>query len=476
MAERPKHAGAFMFVNQPEDRFRAQSHVQSRRRLREKQQQKGHRRGHDHDHAPPAPPAAAQSSSMSLIRPTDDYTDPFHCTAAGKDARVTFSVFEVLLDVDMETTIAESFGSRRSVVTAAVRKRLRQPMSSRLKSSITDPMMMYSSLALATTYVGWMRAVQLGAPLEFYVDKALHEVRGRLHLAHDSVSRGHLMMAIHALAVTQLWSGIPELWAGLPNRAPSADPHCLDACRTHLHAIRRLVVASPDGWSDFDAFLLKGCLLTDKYLALYESRPGILPITWDPPPPTQAVHPSSRFFSHDLDEGLLSLISAALEYVAEATSRWSSISDDDPDFGFPRLFLRLQSLQFRLLALQTEGLSEVVRLSAILLLLEGSEYRGAQVAAKMRVDELLDAILGLEYTESDDLIFWCACVGLMASDLESQKDLCSTIILDSTNDLGIRITFEEFRAVLRRYVYLDEKQDAPLKELVNHVKSVKYVE
>jgi hypothetical protein len=111
--------------------------------------------------------------------------------------------------------------------------------------------------------------------------KAIRGVRERLSvIAEDhSAPDDWLMLSIYSLAITALWSAVPEMGhqRGSLSRGAPAQPggnyySALDACRVHISAALR-VVHEMGGWDSFHPYIIDSFILADKFLAIAQLSP-----------------------------------------------------------------------------------------------------------------------------------------------------------------------------------------------------------
>ena len=292
----------------------------------------------------------------------------------------------------------------------------------KLRRCSEDDMLMYAALANSASCIRWAVGEELdGALPEHFMLKTISRLK--LRLSEDQkVCSGILdewcIMCVHDMSVADLWS------------------EDLEAAAAHMRMIAH-TLNEFGGLVTLEPYLLENLLLADKYLALRRGCAPILPFPWillaNAPPPSAAVSPSAvmqesgdddehvrlsrmgiAFFgmtpntlptSSDsdftgttdlLDESMLWLLQDTITCIKEVHGLASILDPHTEHF----LFLRHQSLAYRLLLLQTHDvLNEVMRLGLLMWLLKIASSLQAERAAKNLLPRLKVALEDLATNE-----------------------------------------------------------------------------
>ncbi|KAI8724079.1 hypothetical protein NCS52_00265100 [Fusarium sp. LHS14.1] len=390
--------------------------------------------------------------------PSNNGFNPFHCTIAAMDA-ANHTMLHFTFDQGAKLTFLTEAFAPSALVGRDTRMRHEQAINERLKHCVEDEALMYSTLAYGSCCQGWMAGIlDRKRPPEYFIDKALQAVRERLQDTQQLKIDNRLALSIYSLAITEFWSGSPNLWTRCPERhkammsAPSTDA---SAARTHLNALSR-VVGSAGGWSKFDPYVLESTILADKFLALAEFKPPVVPLTWDP----------ISLFPGNIEGTQLTLLQHNL-----LTSYWSG--GERYANVETNLFLKLQALTYRLLHLQDlEKSDNCIRTTTLTILLSATQYHGSQASARTLISRLRQALVEARFCSDgldEGIRFWCLYTGAMTTEASPDKDWFLCMIHRFYLPSALDYQVEER---LRDYLFLPDRQGAQLSALMDELASL----
>ncbi|EEU41125.1 uncharacterized protein NECHADRAFT_76923 [Fusarium vanettenii 77-13-4] len=413
--------------------------------------------------------------------PSNNGFDPFHCTIAAMDAG-NHAMLHFTFDQGAKLTfLAEAFAPS-ALVGRDTRMRHERAINERLKHCVEDEALMYSTLAYGSCCQGWMAGIlDRKRPPEYFIDKALQAVRERLQDTQQLKIDNQLALSIYSLAITEFWSGSPNLWTRCPERhkammsAPSTDT---SAARTHLGALSR-VVGSAGGWSKFDPYVLESTILADKFLALAEFKPPVVPLTWDPISLFPGYVEGTRLtlLRHNLLSKVVSLdlylvLQDVTNYFHYAASYWSG--GERHANVETNLFLKLQALTYRLLHLQDlEQSDNCIRTTTLTILLSATQYHGSQASARTLISRLRQALVEARFCSDgldEGIRFWCLYTAAMTTEASPDKDWFLCMIHRFYLPSALDYQVEER---LRGYLFLPDRQGAQLSALMDELASLR---
>jgi hypothetical protein len=318
------------------------------------------------------------------------------------------------------------------------------------------------------------------------------------------------MLSIYSLAITDLWSAVPEM--GHPNgsnnysatgSATALSGAVLDACRVHLSAALR-VVHEVGGWDSFHPYIVDSFILADKFLAIVQLSPPVIPLTWDTSSllyggggdgvgeemrdvfgrytTTKSATPramGSAFAHTQMTACLRELIHDIVSYCGLALAAWSNENAGDVTFEHELwLFRRQQALICRLLlcynrAESTSVVGRCICLGTLVFLLSCTAHRGPQLAGMFAARHLRQFLLDnqptilVEMGHGSDLHQWLVCTGAMAMICSSrERDWFvvefARLFQDNVQGLDANI----LQPSLERFFFLPNRQGARLLDLV----------
>jgi hypothetical protein len=438
-----------------------------------------------------SPVPVSPISLSKALRPSYNASDPFHCTVAHLDAG-THAILHITFSHASRTNfLAESFAPPSQLMQKAPMRHDKM-FQLRLKRCIEDEKLIYSTLAYGSSLLGWMMGRFHSAKQpEYFLDKALRAVRVYLSTPGYLVD-DWLLLSMYALAVTEMWNGLPSMWKQSPERqamASKAGSHAFAACRMHLKALLQ-VVNDAGGWEQFDPYVLDSVILADKYLAISEGKPPVIPITWDPGPLPVAVREElgitkqsilprlgEALLEESLSEELDDILKDLVAYCRIAIMAWSC-SPIGPEAEC-WLFRRSQAIACRLLLHthneHTNHLERCICFASLTFIFTSIPARGPQVSAQHATVQLFDILQEEgswkeESNMSNGLRFWVLFMGSVISEpsphrlwfLEQMVEYC---------DEG-EITESSFGERLEPYLFLPSRQGARLPAIIGHLNSM----
>jgi hypothetical protein len=424
-----------------------------------------------HDQAPSCR-RVESLTRLSRAVPAGNGSDPFHSTPVTIDV-CTYRLLQYPFSGFVETTFrAESLGLQNQASLSPSNFRHRHAVTERLRRCIDDKMVMYATLAYCSSSIRFTKGnIGEERPPEFYILKAIETLRSRLQQP-DPVD-GWLILSIYALSVSEMWASNHE------------------ASAAHLKIIRHFI-AQVGGIHKLEPYVMESLILGDKYLALSylalgKSVPPILPLDWDPrqmfPARVQILqithnpvldHLASALFA--LDEEVLSqdMQIVIADLVACLQIAHSICESPDADPADERwLFLRHQALIYRLLSTSTTNIvQECCRIALLVWMLKVTKYFGAQRCSRSLLPHLKDTLLKLEpdvVYANVELVFWITCVGAMTAEETQERDWYVRQTAQLASEIGLEPKEEQYKAVLRRYLFLKSEQGAQMTKLVRAV-------
>ena len=424
------------------------------------------------------------SMRLSQIYPQRNATDPFDCTVVGNDAHIQPMLSYSFSYFSRATFLAEAFAPPL-ITRQRVQMRHNEIIMERLRRCVHDEMLMYATLAYGSSCMGWtLGTIQEGRPPEYFIDKALRAVRDRLSSPDRKIDMW-LLMSIQALAVTEMWNGIPEMWSKTPLRHASVlktIEHCREASRTHLRALVALI-NSIDGWKTINPYVLESTILGDKFLAIIDAKKPILPLAWMPKPLSHTEQERSQiqsgrlgrlgeaFIKLELSEDLAQTLQQVADYCRTASWIWNHRTVTSKDESW--LYRRLQALIYRLLFLdELQGLENCIRLAALLFLQHVTSYQGVQIAAIIILQQFRDAFIHAEILDesyASEVVLWCLFTGGMTT-LGSEERIWSIETIAGLPQFSsLELRGRSFEDLLTTYLFIEEKQRSQLCSLVDEV-------
>lgn len=309
------------------------------------------------------------SSHLPGMYPASNAYDPFHCTIVGVEAGTHELLRHTFFSLARANFLAEAFAPDPKRLLAGNPShqyscRHHNIFSGRLQQCIEDKLLMYATLAYSSSMLAWTTG-QFGhrQPPEFYIAKAIPELRARLGFQSNQVDNW-LLLSLYSLAITELWNGLPLVWGANAERQAMVArmaANSLSASQVHLRALMHLV-AQAGGWHLFDPYILDSYLLADKNLAIASFQPPmLLPSSCDPGSMPQRMkvgigrltplrYPllGTRLLQGPLAAGLKTILRDLVEFCRTADELWSQSDLSDPETE-AWLFRRSQAIQYRLL-------------------------------------------------------------------------------------------------------------------------------
>ncbi|KAJ6441990.1 hypothetical protein O9K51_05541 [Purpureocillium lavendulum] len=468
---------------------------------------------------------SASRVTLSTMRPAFNATDPFHCTVAAADAGSHAALLHCTFShAPRANFLAEAFapasvlfaglppswspGEHRGPATTTMATTTRHDavFRARLRACVDDQALMYATLAYGSSLLAWTTGRLFEHPPEYFLVKALRAVRERLreydtppwqqylgghhhrrrHRRPDLPVHDWLVLSVYALAMTEMWNALPAMWTAFPQRQAAAARlarHGVAASRTHLHALLHLVTRS-GGWTCFDPYVLDSALLADKYLAISDMRPPVIPLTWDPGP--RSAHGGDRchdenvfprlgtgFTAESLSQDLASVICDLVSYCRVAESIWSSkpvrVTNGDEAW----LFRHLQAIKYRLLNhlhnASAGYTGRCVCLAAAIFSLACIPSRGPLVGAQYAATQLRALLLEADATNSAllnmsaDMKLWCVCTGAL---LPETFDGREWFVHQVARQLDGDEMMQDLACRLEPYLFLPSRQGSYLSSLI----------
>ncbi|KAL7948129.1 hypothetical protein V8C42DRAFT_275297 [Trichoderma barbatum] len=426
-------------------------------------------------------------SLSTALKPSYNSSDPFHCTIANVDAGTHAILHITFSHASRANFLAESFAPS-SMLLQQLPMRHDAMFQLRLRRCVKDEKLMYSTLAYGSSLTGWMmgRFDSTTQP-EYFLDKALRAVRNYLAIPGYKVD-DWLLLSMYALAVTEMWNGLPVMWRRSPQRhamVTKLGSHGFAACRMHLKALLQ-VVNSAGGWEKFDPYVLDSVILVDRYMAISQGRPPVIPITWDPGPLPCSIREELRITGHSvlpllgtnlfpepLPKELESALRDLVEYcrIASEAWAWSSIGPEAEAW----LFRRLQAISCRLLFhIHDEHITHVQRcicFATLTFISSSIAAKGPQVSAQYAAAQLF-LLLQEEHHATEELemskglYFWLLSMGSLVAEPQTWflEQLAKHCDEGEVSDFSLQ-------ARLEPYLYLPSRQGACLSSVVEYLKS-----
>ncbi|EHK22882.1 uncharacterized protein TRIVIDRAFT_116499, partial [Trichoderma virens Gv29-8] len=426
-------------------------------------------------------------SLSTAVTPSYNSSDPFHCTIANMDAGTHAILHITFSHASRANFLAESFAPSYMLL-HQLPTRHDAMFQLRLKRCVEDEKLMYSTLAYGSSLLGWMMGrFDSSKQPEYFLDKALRAVRNYLAVPGYKVD-DWLLLSMYALAVTEMWNGLPVMWKRSPQRhamVSKLGSHGFAACRMHLKALIQ-IVNNAGGWKQFDPYILDSVVLADRYMAISQGRPPVIPITWDPGPlPTsireelgitgQSVLPllGSNLLLEPLSEKLDSMIRDLVDYcrIASEAWAWSSIGPEAEGW----LFRRLQAISCRLLLyIHDEHITYIqscICFATLTFISSSIAAKGPQMSAQYAARQLFLLLQEKHHSEeemkmSKGLYFWLLFMGSVVAEpqpwfLEQLAEQCD----------GGEISEPNLEARLKPYLYLPSRQGTRMPLIVEHLNS-----
>ncbi|KAH8201794.1 hypothetical protein TruAng_004058 [Truncatella angustata] len=427
-------------------------------------------------------------TGLFRLYPRNNATDPFYCTVAATDAGIHSLLDHAFTHATIPTFLAEAYASP-AVVQRRSRMRHVRTLSARKRQCVDNPALMYSTLAYGSSCLGWVTGqLDKKKSPEYFMDRALAEVRMQFS---EIVSRADTwsLLTVYALAITELWIGLPNIWRRCPDRQAAilqTDVSCaLRASRTHLKALLRMIEHA-GGWSAVDSYIRESAILADKYLSFTEAtRPLTNYRAWDPGPMGGCIERTlvtPRFKDDRLGESLLqvsmclelrSVVEEVIGYVQFAEESWSSpvqmteMQRETESW----LFLRLQALIFRLQCLENlVGIEECIRIIMTVFLLETTQYYGSWLCSLMTIQRAHSQLLEIYAVADQDFAFWFFCTVAMSHEPSREREWGAKNLAALRSNMCLELSEAAFAAKMETYLYIPRMQGAQLRDTVKRLK------
>lgn len=313
-------------------------------------------------------------------------------------------------------------------------------------------------------------------PPEYFLSKALPSVRKRLTDQNCQVDNW-LLLSMYALAVTEMWNGVPSMWKGNERYGVvmRMSQYGFAACRVHLRALLGLVMQN-GGWERFDAYVLDSVLLADKYLAVSDMQLPVVPVTFDPGPLSKLRKRQlgvedgvlgelgQGLLQQKMSRGLREAIVDLVDYCQTAQQLWClPVMYCQTETW---LFRGLQALTYRFLHIYHDMELDLgdrcVCVATLTFILGSMTGKGPQVGAARMAMNLYAHLMGEEST-GDDLHIWFLVTGAMMSDESVEQ----AWFIERLNELGVgRMSQEDIVEKLEVFLFLVDKQGSQLRLLV----------
>ncbi|OAQ72954.1 hypothetical protein VFPPC_12896 [Pochonia chlamydosporia 170] len=406
--------------------------------------------------------------------PSFNASDPFHCTSVHTTPNTHILLQHTFSLASRSNFLAEAFAP--SAICSKGRPiRHEAIFHARLRQCIHDQTHMYATLAYGSSLLGWMMGRFQTHPPEYFLSMALPSVRKSL--SADCQVDNWLLLSMYALAVTEMWNGIPSMWIGNERYGTvmRMSQYGFAACRVHLRALLALVLDN-GGWGAFDPYVLDSVLLADKYLAVSDMSLPVIPVTFDPGPLSALERQrlgSTEDVSEELGQGILEetaslvlkgAVADLVDYCQTAQQRWRLPGMDDSTEAW--LFRRLQALLYRFLHMYHDaelGLGDKRVCVATLTFIFGSiTGKGPQVSAQ-QVARTLYAHLLVGDWPNNGLHLWYLVLGAMALGESVERSW----FMNRLRVLRVwDLSREEIAMKLKKFLFLEVKQGAQLTALV----------
>ena len=408
----------------------------------------------------------SQETQAPILPPRLGSTiDPFDSAPVAIDER-TYQLLQYPLSNFVVTTFAaEALGS---LLEPAKRTpfRHKDAIIRKLQRCIQDSLVMYAALANSASCIRWAVGHQDRdrAP-EFYMLRTIERLKQRLTWAPAADLWS--ITCMHDMSLSDLWSKDVE------------------AATAHMEMIR-YSLNRIGGFAVLDAYMVECLVLTDKYLALSQLRPPILPLSWDPGPMSSAqiaaidqvtgleLQGIGRAFSRaplsDVLQPRLRSILRDLIVCIKAAHCLDRVLITEHE-----LFLLHQALMYRLLCLETtDVVSEGFRVGVIVWLLKITSALEAERAAKNLLPHLrqrLACIAGDEYILS--LALWLATVGARVAEFTEERVWFVEKAASLGEAIGLAPEKDAYRLFLQQYLYLTCEEGLQFKRMVLVIRQIR---
>ncbi|KAL7955594.1 hypothetical protein V8C34DRAFT_291064 [Trichoderma compactum] len=424
-------------------------------------------------------------SLSTTLKPSYNSSDPFHCTIANMDAGTHAILHITFSHASRANFLAESFAPSHMLL-HQLPTRHDAMFQLRLKRCLEDETLMYSTLAYGSSLLGWMMGrFDSAKQPEYFLDKALRAVRNYLATPGYKVD-DWLLLSMYALAVTEMWNGLPVMWERSPQRHAMVSmlgSHGFAACRMHLRALLQ-IVEDAGGWEKFDPYILDSVVMADRYMAISQGQPLVIPITWDPGPlpcsvceelgiTGESVLPllGANLLLEPLSEELDCVVRDLVNYCRIASEAWAWPSIGPEAEGW--LFRRLQAISCRLLRhIHDEHVSHVqlcICFATLTFITSSIAAKGPQMSAQYAVGQLFLLLQEKHHSAeemeiSKGLYFWLLFMGSVVAEpqpwfLEQLAENCE----------GGEISESSLEARLEPYLYLPSRQGAHMPLIVHYL-------
>ncbi|RFU81155.1 hypothetical protein TARUN_1064 [Trichoderma arundinaceum] len=436
--------------------------------------------------------SVASSESLSTaVKPSYNASDPFHCTIAHLDAGTHSTLHITFSHASRANFLAESFAPS-SMLLQKTPMRHDRMFRLRLRRCVEDEKLMYSTLAYGSSLLGWMMGrFDSAKQPEYFLDKALRAVRAYLSAPGYKID-DWLLLSMYALAVTEMWNGLPLMWKQSPQRHAMVSrlgSHAFAACRMHLKALLQ-VVNDAGGWEQFDPYVLDSVIMADKYLAVSEWKPPVIPITWDPGPLPSSIREElaitgrsilprlgTSLLSESLSKELEGVLQDLVAYCRIASEAWSCSSIEPEAECW--LFRRSQAIACRLLLHldndeHMNRLERCICVASLTFIFSSILARGPQVSAQhaaVRLCALLqeEPVPGEETDMPKGLRFWLLAMGSIASEASPDHEWFLQQLAEQCQG---EVSQSIFEGRLESFLFLPSRQGSRLAQMIENLNSL----
>ena len=393
--------------------------------------------------------------------------DPFRCTALDIDAstyRLLLYPFSGFSEVIFR---AESLNFCTGPISDTT-FRHGHTMVQRLRRCSSDRLTLYGTLTYSASALQWVTGRRDNERLpEKYTLKTIEALKKRIQNL-DTVD-SWAVLSIYALCIAEYWAGNYE------------------AATTHLRIIRHLVIQW-GGTATLDPYVLENILIGDKYLAISQLIPPVIPLDFDPGPipASELLEIQTRMDPQltNLGQGLFALGKETLSpnliaIVQDIVSCIQVACDAESPSKHGRrdsqwLFRRHQALIWRLLSFGPKtGIQQCVRLALLVWLLNITMYFGAQRSTQYTLPPLRVALLQSQdemKSSMISLLFWVTTVGALASEGTTEEDwfISETARVAFLSEMK---TDDEYQRLLRTFFFRSREQGFQLRRLLYKIQS-----
>lgn len=386
--------------------------------------------------------------------------DPFFCTRVpinSSDHHLLSAGFTSLLERIFEAeSLSANPGSGIFRHAGAIQRRL--------EHCVVDDLTMYSTLLYSASLQRWaLGLVEKDRPPEYWMGKAIPCLRTRLqHVNHVDCD---LVLAIHALAVAELWS---ENYL---------------AATAHLRMIRHLV-HQKNNIKELPPLAIESLLMCDHYLAVANSSRPVFHQDWDPrdltdPSFLQHIQSDLSKLESHCGEGFveaeameifsptfLSIVRDAV-YCVHVAKYARSFMVENPSSLHQWLFIHRQHVLCRLLALVSlDCIEDCSRLALAIWLLQITECSTPQKWIPFLIPRLYRAFLLIKTRGQQEqkcpasLQLWLSHVGASSAEDEDTRDWFRNEMRLTVLDLGPALGQTPLHQVFERYFFLPTESNS----------------